>query len=66
MTQDHARHGLDFEVLQTVFLLAGKIADLFLGKSNIIQITRGDAIHGLFDLRRAKEKLFGFPIVEFF
>ena len=66
MPQNHARHGFDFEVFQTVFLLAGKVAHLRLREGDILKITRRNLIHGRFDLRGAQEKFFGFPIVEFF
>ena len=64
MTEDHARQGLDLDVLQRVLLDLGKVPDLCLGEGNIVnRALRQGGVSGA-DFVLAQAEVFAVPFVQ--
>ena len=65
MPQNHTRNGLDFKVLQALFLPFSEIPDLLLGEFDIFDIGLRDFGHSRFDLVRRKAKFLRLVSIKF-
>ena len=66
MSQNDARHGFDFQVLQAFFLFPSEVADLFLREFNVFDIGLRDLRNGHFYLVFGETKLFACEAIKLF
>ncbi len=62
--EEHARQGLDLEVLDGVPLRLGEVANLTLRESQIVEDGLGNGLHDVRDAVLAQPERFGGPAVE--
>jgi hypothetical protein len=64
MAKEHARARFDFDVEHGVALDLGEVADLGLGKADVFQLARRQALHGTLDGGVRQAEVLRLPVVE--
>ena len=64
VAQDDARHGLDLDILHAVALDLGEVADLLLGKADVLDFARRQFLDRRLDVRLRQREAVRIPAVE--